>query len=185
MRARPTAITAVLGGRSRVLLGLQDVLESIRTLLMPDCFISYSSQDQRVASAVRDELQRHGLNVFMASASLKAGDHWSAEILGSLKNSKWVIFLASRPACSSSFVNQEVGGALLDSKHLVPIVWDIAPSEFPGWASRVQAIELRDSKMADWQAQIGSIAGQIKQEKAQGLLILGAIVFALLAFGKS
>lgn len=151
---------------------------------MPDCFISYSSHDQPVATKVHEELTRHGLTVFMASASLQPGQHWSAEIHANLRHSNWVILLASRVACGSSFVNQEIGGALLASKHLVPIVWDMDPSELPGWASRVQAIDLRGGSLEDLQAKAASIATQIRQEKNQGLLIVGAILFAVFVLGK-
>src|SRR5260370_40059547 len=106
---------------------------------MPDCFISYSSQDQELANFVHSELSRPGVNAFMASASLQPGQHWSAEILNNLRGSNWVILLASRAACSSAFVNQEIGGALLDSKRLIPIIWDIDPNELPGWAKSVQS----------------------------------------------
>ena len=92
-----------------------------------------------------------------------------------------MILLASRTACASAFVNQEVGGALLASKHLVPIVWDMSPAELPGWARNVQAIDIRGSTMVDLQNQVAAIAARIKQEKAQGLLIVGAVLFGLFA----
>jgi hypothetical protein len=146
---------------------------------MPDCFISHSSHDQQLASFIHQELLRHGVTAFLASASLQPGQHWSAEILGNLRNSNWVIVLASRAACASAFVNQEVGGALLASKHLVPIVWDMPPAQLPGWVNQVQAIDLRGSTPVDLQQQVGAIAARIRQEKAQGLLILGAVLFGL------
>jgi hypothetical protein len=150
---------------------------------MPDCVISYSTQDQRLADFIHAELSRHAIEPFMASVSLQPGQHWSAEILNNLRTSNWVILLASRAACSSPFVNQEVGGALLTSKRLVPIVWDMSPTELPGWANQVQAIDLRGSTLLELQNHVGAIAARIKQEKAQGLLILGAIVLGLFAVG--
>jgi len=147
---------------------------------MSDCFISYSNYDQKLADFVHAELTRHGVTAFMASASLQPGQHWSPEILTNLKTSRWVILLASRAACKSAFVNQEVGGALLTSKHLIPVVWDMDPAELPGWASRVQAIDLRGSTIVDLQNQIGAIADRIKQKKQLGLLIIGAVLLGLL-----
>jgi len=94
-----------------------------------------------------------------------------------------VILLASRSACSSAFVNQEVGGALLTSKKLVPIVWDMDPSDLPGWTKEIQAVDLRNSTMADLQRQVASIATQIRQGKQQGLFIVGAIILAVWALG--
>jgi hypothetical protein len=150
---------------------------------MPDCFISYSSKDQELANIVYAELTRHGITAFMASASLQPGQQWSAEILANLRSSNWVILLASRHAASSAFVNQEIGGALLSSKRVVPIIWDMSPSELPGWASGLQAIDLRGSTVVALQQQVENIAVRIKQEKAQGLLIVGAVILGLFALG--
>lgn len=150
---------------------------------MPDCFISYSSQDQELANFVHSELSRLGVNAFMASASIQPGQHWSPEIMNNLRASNWVILLASRVACSSTFVNQEIGGALLGSKRLIPIIWDVNPTELPGWAKTVQAIDLRGS-MLGLQSQVGTIANRINQEKTQDLIIAaGVILLGILVFG--
>lgn len=150
---------------------------------MPDCFISYSSQDERIARFVNSELHRLGVSSFMASASLQPGQHWSSEIINNLRTSNWVILLASRAAVNSAFVNQEIGGALINSKVLIPIVWDINPSELPGWARNVQAIDLRDSTIPGLQNQVAAIAGRINQEKTKSLLIAaGAVLLAIFVF---
>lgn len=146
---------------------------------MPDCFISYSSQDQELANFVHLELSRLGVIPFMASASLQPGQHWSSEILNNLQTSNWVILLASRTACSSAFVNQEIGGALLSSKRLIPIIWDISPHELPGWARNVQAIDLRGS-LSGLPNQVATIANRINQEKTRDLIIaVGAIILGI------
>lgn len=146
---------------------------------MPDCFISYSNADKKLAEFVDKELKRHGITVFMASDSLQPGQDWQQKILENLKHSKWVVLLASRAACSSAFVNQEIGGALHNSKNLIPIVWDMAPSELPGWAGSVQAIDMRKQPTVELPRQIASIAQRIKQDKNQGLLIMGVVLLAL------
>src|SRR5205085_6077580 len=107
--------------------------------------------------------------------SLQPGQHWSSEILSNLQTSNWVILLASRTACSSAFVNQEIGGALLSSKRLIPIIWDISPNELPGWARNIQAIDLRGS-MLGLPNQVAAIANQINQKKTRNLLILATVV---------
>lgn len=142
---------------------------------MPDCFISYSSQDTELANFVHSELARHRVDAFMASASLQPGQHWSPTILNNLRSANWVILLASRAAVSSVFVNQEIGGALINSKVLIPIIWDISPNELPGWARNVQAIDLRES-MLGLPNQVAAIANRINQKKTRDLLILVGIV---------
>lgn len=148
---------------------------------MPDCFISYSSADKELAEFINKELKRHEITSFMASDSLQAGQNWQQEILENLRNSKWVVLLASRAACSSAFVNQEIGGALLDSKKLIPIVWDMNPSELSGWLKNVQAIDMRGQTLVELQRQIVSIAQRIRQDKRQELMIIvGAAILGFL-----
>lgn len=152
---------------------------------MPDCFISYSNKDDKLADFIYSELNRLGVTSFKASASLLPGQQWSPGILNNLKNSNWVIILASREACKSAFVNQEIGGALLASKKLVPIIWDIVPEELPGWLNSIQALDLRGSTMVDLRKHVANIAHRIKQENAKGMLIVGAVLLALFALGNN
>src|SRR5262249_29183296 len=107
-----------------------------------DVFISFSSRDERLARFVCDHLTASGVAVVLAPASVLPGQPWSDEILNALRGSNWVIFLASRAGCASAWVQQELGAAIGMQKKLVPIVWDMPPSELPGWASRHQAINL-------------------------------------------
>jgi TIR domain len=149
---------------------------------MPDCFISYSSQDQRIADFVYSELTRQHLDVFMASVSLRPGENWSESVRANLKASSWVIFLASRVACKSAYVLQETGMALGTGKQIVPIVWDIVPSQLPGWLNRTQALDVRNLTLDQIRTRISQIAESIRQNKNQGVLIVGALIFALCYF---
>lgn len=143
---------------------------------MPDCFISYSSTDERFAKVVSRDLTAHGLSVFMAKISLKAGDRWASETLKALAQSTWVIFLASKAACASPYVQQEIGGALITQKRLIPVVWQMAPSELPGWVNQIQALDMRNQTPAQIQARIIDLAQQMKATKDTGVLIGAALV---------
>lgn len=143
---------------------------------MPDCFISYSSNDERFAKAVYGDLTAHGLSVFMAKISLKSGDRWAQETLNALAQSTWVIFLASKAACASPYVQQEIGGALITQKKLIPVVWQMAPSELPGWVNQIQALDIRNETPAQIQARIINLAQQMKATKDTGVLIGAALV---------
>lgn len=151
---------------------------------MPDCFISYSTQDQRLAQFICNELTQHGLTVFVARASLVPGQQWSDVIRANLKSSDWVLFLASRAACQSPWVQQELGMALGASKRLIPIIWDLDPSALPGWVREKQALNLNGASVEQLKDRMAKIAESVKQEKAKGWLILGAIVFGLFAVGE-
>src|SRR5258708_26993541 len=107
---------------------------------MPDVFISHSSVDGEFANFLHRHLTGEGLTVFLASVSLAPGQRWPQEILNALNASNWVLFLASRTACASPWVQQELGAALMSQKKLVPIVWDMPPSQLPGWVGHIQAL---------------------------------------------
>ena len=149
---------------------------------MADVFISYSDEDEEFAKFMYKHLTDEGLSVFMASISLIPGQKWSQEILQNLKSSLWVLFLASKAACKSPFVQQEIGATIITEKRLVPIVWDMDPSDLPGWANQVQALNLRGASVDEVHHQISKIADRIKADKSKGYLIAGLLIAGLLIF---
>jgi hypothetical protein len=146
---------------------------------MPDVFISHSSSDTRFAEFLSKHLTSEGLTVFVASISIAPGQRWPQEVLHALEISNWVLFLASRTACASPWVQQEIGAALGKQKKLIPIVWDIPASQLPGWTGQIQAVNLAGASADQVRAQVMSIAGQIKADKAKGLLIAGLLIAGL------
>jgi hypothetical protein len=150
-----------------------------------DIFISYSSKDEPIARFLHQHLTHEGMSVFLASASLQPGQQWSQEVLTALRTSSWVLFLASRAACSSAWVQQELGAALITQKKLVPIVWDMPPSELPGWVRHYQALDLTHASFDDVKSQMTAIVQRIKADKAQGLLLVGLLLAGLFALGST
>ena len=150
---------------------------------MADVFISYSSPDEPLARFVYQHLQADGVTVFLAPVSLHPGEHWSPTVLASLRSSDWVVFLASRGACASPYVQQELGIAIGSNKKIVPVIWEIQPSELPGWASNYQSLDLRNKSIDQVRADITAIAARIKSNKLIGLAVVGGIIAALLKFG--
>ena len=149
---------------------------------MPDVFISHASEDQEAASFIHNQLQSEGITSFLASVSVPIGERWSLSVISQLKSSKWVIFLASKNACASAYVQQEIGMAISNNKNIVPILWDIRANELPGWAGGFQAIDLKAKTMPETKIIFSSIAERIKADRLKGLLVLGAIVAAFLKY---
>jgi hypothetical protein len=156
-----------------------------RQLTMPDIFISYSTTDDKIARFLHQHLTDEGMQVFLAATSLQPGQRWSQEILSALRTSPWVVFLASRAACASPWVQQELGAVLITQKQLLPIVWDMPPSELPGWVKDYQALNLAHASLDDVKNQMTGIANRIKADKAQGLLVGGLLLAALVILAKS
>lgn len=147
---------------------------------MPDVFISYSSQDEKLAQFVYKHLIAERLTVFLASVSLRPGDRWRSEIMSNLRASEWIILLASRTACESKFVQQELGGAEYAGKKIIPIVWGMPPSDLPGWPAQHQAVNLSGATLESISETVSEIARRIKARKTVGQLIIGAVLLWLL-----
>lgn len=150
---------------------------------MVDVFISYSTHDEPLARFMHKHLTDEGISVFLASISVVPGPSWAPEILNALNSATWVLFLASRSACNSAYVQQEVGAAIVSKKQLIPVVWDLPPSELPGWAKQYQALNLAGKSASQVQADITAIAARIRAKNATGLVIAGLLLAGLVAFG--
>lgn len=151
---------------------------------MADVFISHAAADLPLAEFLHRHLTQEGLSVYLASVSMPPGERWMPHIINSLRNSTWVLCLASRAACASPWVLQEMGAAVSGNKKLVPIIWDQPPDSLPGWMKQYQAVNLAGRGQEEAMAEIGRIAESIKTEKQKGMLILGLIVAGLFAFAK-
>lgn len=150
------------------------------TKQMPDVFISYSVKDERLSQFVRSHLLEHKLDVFLASISLNPGEKWTPQILSALKMSDWVFFIASKSALESAYVQQELGAALVMGKKIVPIMWDVSPSELPGWISQYQGLNLRGATIESVSQQVAALAAKVKADKQTGQIVAGAFLFGLL-----
>ncbi|GJM43852.1 MAG: hypothetical protein DHS20C21_06940 [Gemmatimonadota bacterium] len=146
---------------------------------MPDCFISYTSKDRKLATFVFNTLKANGLDPFLAAVSIRAGADWSGEIRDAMQSTRWVIFLASKAACKSDFVQQEVGAAYFGGKTVVPVVWDMSPSDLPGWTKRAQALDFRGATRSQIAGRIQGLAKEIRGSRGSGLLIAAAIIGGL------
>lgn len=145
---------------------------------MTSAFISYSSEDESIASKLHNALVRMGIPTFMAGISIDAGKDWTSEIFENLKEAQWIFFVATQSSCSSQAVQQELGASILDNKTIIPILVGITPEELPGWISRYQAIDIKQTPELLHKT-IETIAEKIKIDKFWAGVILGALVVGL------
>lgn len=149
---------------------------------MADVFVSHAASEFNLANFLKRHLEAEGHSVYVAALDLKPGEMWMPAILENLKSSQWILCLASRNACASPWVMQEMGAAIGSNKKLVPIVWDQSPGELPAWMRQFQAVELGHGEDTA-RAAIGRIADLIKADKQKGMLILGLLGVGLALFG--
>jgi len=121
---------------------------------MTDVFISYSAKDKKLAEQIHQMVEDIGYNVFMASTSLRVGEVWSSAILDDLQEAKIVIFIASKHACKSPYVLQEVGHAIGEDKILFPLLIDITPEQLPGWLKDYYAVDIRQAGIKEIETEL-------------------------------
>jgi hypothetical protein len=109
---------------------------------MSKFFISYSHHDAVFARNLHGLLDASGTRAFLAESSIRPGQSWSTEIKTALREATVIIFVASRESCRSTFVQQEIGAAVIGEKQMLPVVLNVPSSELPGWASELQALDL-------------------------------------------
>ena len=85
-----------------------------------DVFISHAQADLPLAQFLHRHLSQEGLSAYLATVSMAPGEQWRQVILDNLRSSTWVICLASRAACESQWVMQEMGVAIGANKKLIP-----------------------------------------------------------------
>ena len=99
-------------------MGLQRLIG--RAGLRYDTFISYARDDTRAyALALRNELERRKLTVFLDQDDLKPGDPLSETLRGRIGRSRSFILLDSRRSRCSTYVREEVDTAV---QHDLPIM---------------------------------------------------------------
>lgn len=93
-------------------------------------------------------------------------------------------FLASKNALISPNVQLELGAALGKEKKIVPIMWDVDPSDLPIWISEYQGLCLKNTTMENIKEQVSSLAEKVKADKIKGYWVAAALlggVFLLLS----
>lgn len=145
---------------------------------MSSAFISYSTKDEELAKKLYSLTSMAGIETFLAGISIEPGSKWTDVIFEKLDKADWVFFLASKNACESQAVQQEIGASLIQKKTIIPLLIDITPEELPGWVGNHQAINLKDSPERLHSA-IEKIADKIQVDKFWAGVIVGILVIAL------
>lgn len=145
---------------------------------MSSAFISYSTKDEALAQKLYSLISMAGIETFLASISIDPGSNWTDVIFEKLEKADWVFFLATKSACESQAVQQEIGASLIQKKTIIPVLIDITPEQLPGWVGNHQAISLKDSPEV-LHATIERIAEKIKVDKFWAGIIVGILLAAL------
>lgn len=79
---------------------------------MHDIFISYSSQDQKMADAVVNILENQKIKCWIAYRDAEAGDDYAVSIIRAIKNSKACVLILSHESNTSKHVLSEINSCV-------------------------------------------------------------------------
>jgi TIR domain len=147
-------------------------------------FVSYSTRDLHVVTALREHLQSVGAIVYVAEYSTAPGQSLSEEIQGAIQRCDLFLLVWSTNARSSEWVPQEIGAAKGLKKPIMPVVLH-AGLNLPAFLSDLKYLELHKNPTAAVEWLRGFVAERA-QKKQQGealalLAIVGAILIGLSA----
>lgn len=90
-------------------------------MLRPTVFLSFSSRDGALATAVRDGLQARGLEVWKAPESIPPGADWASAIHAGIEQQRVFLLLWSDAAMASAEVSKEISLASQHRRLLLPL----------------------------------------------------------------
>jgi hypothetical protein len=127
----------------------------------------------------------HNVSTFLAEVNIAGGKGWKPEILQNLRQSTFVLFLATPSSCASDAVKHEIGAALILKKTFIPIMAGIHANQLPEWVQDKQAVDIYDS--ARTRTVFESIAKTVVSKRFLAGLIVGVLAAGaiyLMAKGK-
>jgi len=102
-------------------------------------FLCYSSEENELAGEIKDNLEAHGLEVFLAHEDIEPTEEWQEVIIRKLKECDIFVPIVSKNFKNSRWTDQETGIAFAEEKMIIPISHDLVPYGFIG---KFQALKL-------------------------------------------
>jgi len=109
-------------------------------------FVSYSSEDSIIAGALKRNLERYGISVFLAHEDIKPGRDWADDLEKTLEGCTAILPIISRNFIKSEWASQEIGFAYARKKFILSLKVDkdINPG---GFIARSQALPINIDKL--------------------------------------
>jgi len=108
---------------------------------MKKIFISHSSKNETFIKKLKQYFPKVDYVTWVSFENIKPGADFDETILQNLRDSKFIIFILTKEAIKSVYVNQEIGYSLaLKNKEIVPVIENF--NELPGFLGRKNALKL-------------------------------------------
>jgi len=143
-------------------------------------FLSHSSRDQGLVTALAKTLQEFEIEVFVAEWYLAPGQRISKKVFDHIENCDCVVVLLTRNGLRSKWVQQEVGFALRAHKQLVPLVEKGVKKKELGALEGREYIEYDPQEPQASLSKASAYVGSLKANKKRDTLLAVAIIAFLL-----
>jgi len=108
-------------------------------------FISYAREDSAAATSLYEDLKRPGIEPFLDTSDIGAGEKWSRVIENEIIESEWVLALLSNKSLTKLYVHYEWDLALKDGNKLfIPV--RLEPCAVPETLSSFQWVDIFPSR---------------------------------------
>jgi hypothetical protein len=131
-----------------------------------DVFISYAAGDSAIADELRNDLEKNGLNCFMAQKDIQVATEWQDSIRAALIASKRVLVLLTPRSINRPWVLMETGAAWALGKALIPALSQVAANELLDPIRRYQARVIETT--AQRQSLVNELTGTLQPVAADG-----------------
>ncbi|MCH8876510.1 MAG: toll/interleukin-1 receptor domain-containing protein [Chloroflexi bacterium] len=122
-----------------------------------ELFLSHSSHNTQIASAITGTLRNHGVPVWYSQTNILTAQQWHDEIGNALRRCDWFMVLLSIDSVQSIWVKRELLYALTYSQyedHIMPVIIEHCNYEGLSWT-------LDQFQMADYSNNAGVAYAQI------------------------
>ena len=89
---------------------------------MAKLFLSYSFDDQKLATAVAKGLEEHGIQCWLAPGAIRPGTRWPAQLMKAIKAAQGILLLLTAKANESPHVQRELDLAVKYGKSIIPCI---------------------------------------------------------------
>lgn len=104
-------------------------------------FLSYSTRNKKLASVLKEELEKYGLDVFLAHQTIRVSHEWEKRILTELNDCHVFVALLTKESRKSEWTDQEAGFAMAYGKKIIPL---LRSQKVPhGFLNRFQADKIK------------------------------------------
>lgn len=152
-------------------IGLSDALirhfgSSLRRDAYADCFISYSSYDQRFVDALHADLQRHGVRCWYAPKDLPIGAKTRQALDDAIRSNEKLVVVLSSASIDSPWVEKEVETAFEEERLrkavvLLPVrIDDSVMGSMTAWASDIRSTR-NIGDFTKWQQDATAYANEV------------------------